>query len=125
MKIEEREYYQNLGDHSQRYWKNGSTKILVYPELADPDSAKPFIVRLRGEHYIPINELVYGANEDEARERLLAAMHWCAEHDDHNETNTYMKHRDIRHLKELEAGTMWFEIEPLDITSIVSVDWCA
>jgi hypothetical protein len=122
IKITEKEYHQWLGDHSPKYWRDGNTEILVYPELRDPENSKPFIVRLRGEHYIPVNELVYGVNAAEATERLLAAMHWCSEHDYHD-PNSYSPSRAHGYLKHLKDGEMWFEVEPFDITSIVHVDW--
>jgi len=126
MKITEREHIQDLGDHSITYWRNGSTRIDVFPDLKDPGNSKPFIVRIRGEHYIPVNELVYGADENEAKERLLAGLRWCAGHDYHeSDGNPYLQHRSIEYLKRLKNKTMWIEIEPLDITSIVSVEWCA
>lgn len=123
IQITERPYHQYLGDHSAKYWKDGSTEIMVYPELKDPKNSKPFIVRLCNDHYIPVNELVYALDEDEAKERLLAAMRWTSKHDYHDRGSPYMRPGEDHYLKGFDNGSMWFEIELLDITSIVSVEW--
>lgn len=113
---------QKLGDSSAKYWRSGSTLVTVYPRLRHPETARPFVVRLRAEHYIPINDIVYGEDEQEARERLLNALEWCVAHE-YKPDNPYLRGRAESFLEQYKTGEMWLEIEELDIYSIIHCDW--
>jgi len=103
------------------YWKNGNTKIMVFPTLDNPKTAKPFVVRIHSEHWLPINHIVFGSTEEEARRRILDAMQWCIEHEYKREAYLSSQAKGI--LEKYAADEMTLEVQELDIMGIYDVEW--
>lgn len=103
-----------------RYWTDGGTPAEAVPDPPTGAEARPFIVRVSNDHYIPVNALVFARGRAHARQRVLAALGECRDKDYHDGTLHY-RHRAIKILDDIKSGEMTVEIEPCDIACMPSV----
>jgi len=115
---------QEMAESSACYWRDGNTIMEVQVALKDPAQAKPFVVRLSRKGWIPVNVIVMGADEDEAVDRLLAALRYCVEHE-YDRDRAGLDPQNRRILNEFNQGKLEVEAVHFNPFSIVKCDWCS
>jgi hypothetical protein len=120
-----------LVDSAFSHYVNRSTSVQITPPLPAPiEQCRPFVVRCSGDHWIPLQVIVWATTEQTAIERVLLAMRETAQGTrEYAESVNAERDRTFQHevsgdrecariLKKLDAGEMVFEAEPYDIEVI-------
>lgn len=113
-----RKYVQAMATPAFAYYEGGVHFEIV--ETIDRQ-AKPFIVRIRGKAWIPVNVIVFGDNEEHARQRIIDQLKQVKA-----DTDSEFSHdRATKYLEGLESGSLKIESEPFPIQTISQIQWAA
>lgn len=113
---------------------NRSEQTHYAPPLSGVDvvNARPFVVRVRGERYIPIQVIVWGRDAAHAEERVRDCIETCAAkriaYDAWKEANghTVYPTHIVSIRDKLAAGSMIVEVEEYDVSLITDcLPWAA
>lgn len=115
---------QLYADHAGKYW-DGRRHRSVFAALRDPASAQPYCVRISGHHWIPVNHLVHASSEDEALERCVETIRYCAEHQYQDPDPRRLGPHVSHILEEMMAGQIFSTVQPIDKLVICHLEWAA
>lgn len=113
-----------------KFWLDGSTCAEVV-ESDLPDILFPFVVRVSGKHYIPINAIVFATNEEHAKGRVIEHLEYVR--DNARRTDAARYHGDVdptrehKHalelLADLASGKLNIQSAPFPTHQISKVQW--
>ena len=106
--------------HAFHYWKDGSTLLTYIPELVEESELPtPYVVALRSDGWWARNCLVFANHQDEAIERVLSALRYCAKHGYESEYGSEAAHIQ----EELDRGNIRISVRPYPLERIGKLDW--
>lgn len=112
------------------YWTDDNTQVDANPDPPLPgEGARPFVVRVSNESYIPINTIVFARNVTHAKSRVRAALDECCERDYNGETghsDGYRYHEPNRAWQiraQLASGELKITGAPFDIRVMSETQW--
>jgi hypothetical protein len=104
-----------LGANAFRYWKSyGGTQDVF---VGNPEG-QPFIVRASEPHWIPLNVLIWAADEKDAEERVLYGLKEALE-----KTQSEYEPERLEKLIELMEKPGAVKVEPYDTKYVCIVNW--
>ena len=115
------------------YYTDGNTVFECNPLPPHPDAidTRPYVVRIRGDHYIPINVIVFARDQNHAVERVQAGLKECAEKDYRTSAPRQDKygdlywHRAVDIIKDMADGKLEVLVERFDERMICKVQWAS
>lgn len=120
----EKERGGSLASAGFTFWVDDSTCVELV-EHGLPDVLFPFVVRVSGKSYIPINAIVFATNEEHAKGRVIEHLEYVRDHalkQRYVGGKRYCDHA-IELLTDLASGKLNIRSEPYPTHQISKVQW--
>lgn len=114
-----------------KFWVDGSTCMEVAESGLPAENLKPFVVRVGGTSYIPINALVFATDEKHAKQRVIDHLVYIATNAKYERPERanwpveppHEATRAKKFLNDLKSGILSIKSEPFPLDKISKIQW--